>query len=403
MTRLPLLILLLCPALAAATADFEVEEDIADLLATPPRQEKATLAGRGWAFLPEVGFGPDTGPLAGAKVESRDLLGSGVTLDVEGTYALEKQQRLVLSVGWPHGLDDRLLVLLRARYDLDPQFEFFGLGNNDVGPDAASTHLRERVGADFAIGWRPWSRLAFNLGVGFARTRIGRGDRMGDTPFTAERFPDLPGIQGGFVNPFEASAVWNTRDDVVRPLHGWRGILKIAHTNRTMLSDYEFTRYVADVSTVGSTADGHHTLAFRLGGAYVSGPKDAVPFWELEELGGDDTLRGFFPNRFLGRGRALVTLEYRGRMTDFDFFRLWHVQVDGVLFAEAGRVFINDHSLRHEFDLDRNIVKRVVNDLKYSYGPGVRIALSEALVARIDVGFSDEETGLVYLAFGQTF
>ena len=43
----------------------------------------------------------------------------------------------------------------------------------------------------------------------------------------------------------------------------------------------------------------------------------------------------------------------------------------------------------------------VVSDLQYSYGGGLRIALSQALVARIDVGFSDEETGLVYLAFGQ--
>ena len=41
--------------------------------------------------------------------------------------------------------------------------------------------------------------------------------------------------------------------------------------------------------------------------------------------------------------------------------------------------------------------------LRYSYGGGIRIALSEALVARIDVGFSDEEQGLTYLEFGQTF
>jgi hypothetical protein len=43
------------------------------------------------------------------------------------------------------------------------------------------------------------------------------------------------------------------------------------------------------------------------------------------------------------------------------------------------------------------------NDFRYSYGGGTRIALGEALVARIDVGFSDEETGLVYLTFGDPF
>jgi hypothetical protein len=45
------------------------------------------------------------------------------------------------------------------------------------------------------------------------------------------------------------------------------------------------------------------------------------------------------------------------------------------------------------------------NESRYGYGGGTRIALGEALVlvARIDVGFSDEEKGLVYVVFGYTF
>ena len=48
-------------------------------------------------------------------------------------------------------------------------------------------------------------------------------------------------------------------------------------------------------------------------------------------------------------------------------------------------------------------IEDVEDDLRYSYGGGVRFALSRALVARIDVGFSEEEQGLVYLTFGHTF
>jgi predicted ABC-type transport system involved in lysophospholipase L1 biosynthesis ATPase subunit len=43
------------------------------------------------------------------------------------------------------------------------------------------------------------------------------------------------------------------------------------------------------------------------------------------------------------------------------------------------------------------------NAIRISYGVGARIALNEALVARIDVGFSDDETGQVYFVFGQAF
>jgi len=37
--------------------------------------------------------------------------------------------------------DDRFLALLRADYTRDPEREFFGLGNNEVGSDPLSTHL----------------------------------------------------------------------------------------------------------------------------------------------------------------------------------------------------------------------------------------------------------------------
>ena len=37
------------------------------------------------------------------------------------------------------------------------------------------------------------------------------------------------------------------------------------------------------------------------------------------------------------------------------------------------------------------------------HGGGLRFILARALVARVDVGFSEEEIGLVYLKFGHTF
>lgn len=44
-----------------------------------------------------------------------------------------------------------------------------------------------------------------------------------------------------------------------------------------------------------------------------------------------------------------------------------------------------------------------VRDWKASYGGGVRFFLSSGLVARVDFGFSDEESMLTYLRFGQMF
>jgi len=74
-----------------------------------------------------------------------------------------------------------------------------------------------------------------------------------------------------------------------------------------------------------------------------------VPFWELEELGGDDTLQGFLPRRFLGSGRVLLNAEYRARLGGFTFFRLWYVQFDGAVFGGVGRVFIDRDELGQRF------------------------------------------------------
>jgi outer membrane protein assembly factor BamA len=389
---------------ARAIEELEAEENISDLLPAefPGERAASDSSRRRWAVLPQVGFGPDTGPVGGAKFAHRDLNGSGVALDVDGTYALSQQQSLAVSLGSSHFLHDRVVVLVRSRYHFDPQREFFGLGNNDVGPDPASTHEFQEVGGAVTLGWRPFRRVAFNFAIGARQVDVRRGDLDDGTPSTVDAFPRLPGVEGGVVNPVALSLVWNTRDDVMRPTRGWRVLLKAIHTNKTLLSDFEYTRYIGDAGYLRSFARGRYVFGLRVNGEWIDAPDEQVPFWELSELGGQDTLRGFFPHRFVGKGRVLLNGEARFRITSFDFFDLWRVTIDGVAFGDGGRVFLDKDDLEDEFQLG-DVVDSVIHTFQYSYGGGLRFKLSEALVARVDVGFSDEELGLVYLSFGQTF
>jgi hypothetical protein len=138
----------------------------------------------------------DTRPAATARLKftHRNLLGSGVTFDVAGDYSLNQQQSLGFSVGAPDVLGDgRFLAMFSADYGLDPQRDFFGLGNNDVGPDPVSTHEERDVAGELTIGWRPFrGRLAVALSAGIRHIDIEHGDRDDDTPFTTDLFPDLP-------------------------------------------------------------------------------------------------------------------------------------------------------------------------------------------------------------------
>src|SRR5690606_9126509 len=101
-------------------------------------------------------------------------------------------------------------------------------------------------------------------------------------------------------------------------------------------------------------------------------------------------------------------------LVDFNFFDVWDVQIDGVAFGDVGRVFLDDGDRRAANGCPPpGILDPILgaceeqpdgdDEVKFSYGGGTRIALGKALVARIDVGFSEEEKGLVYLTFGQTF
>jgi outer membrane protein assembly factor BamA len=395
----------------SALDTIDSEQRIADSLPDQGEKEPENQKTRRWAILPQAGYDPAAGLVFGAKVTDRSLFGRNMTLDVDVTYSTNQHQSARVGLEVPRLWNDRLLAFTDGSWALDPQREFFGLGNNDIGPESISTYEIQDFGGTFTVGWRITPNLAFNLGVVGRDVAIRRGDALSSCqaadrsdvspcPFTVDTEPNLVGIPGGYLVSFSSSLVFDTRDSMIRPTHGWRLILKVDHTNRS-LGDFEFTRYSGDASYLNSFFDERLVVGLRFNGEYVDGP--SIPFWELATLGGADTLRGFYPYRFLGEARVLGTFELRGKLVEFDFFDLWRVRIDGVAFIESGRVFLNEGDLQEEFSLDSDIVGRIFDDFQYSYGPGLRIALSEALVARIDAGFSDEETGLLYLTFGHTF
>ena len=404
-----------CLAAPAAWAIEELvtEEDISDLL-IPQMESHGKAEGRQWAVVPQLGYGPDTGPVVGVKFTHRNLLRTGITLDVDATYAaLNNQQSHGIKIMQPHLFGDRFLITAYGKVRYDPEREFFGLGNNDRGPDPASTHAYQDMFGVLALGWRLLPRVSLNFSVMFREVDIRHGDQRDDCgglvpcPFTQDPaseggFAGMPGVNGGKSNPLSLSLVWNDRDDITHPTRGWLVLVKASHTDKALWSNFEFTRVVGDAGYLYPWFDKRLVTGARLDGVWMDGPSGEFPFWELTDLGGADSLRGFFPRRFAGKKRLLINLEARGLLKEFDFFNLWHVKLDGVLFGETGRVFLDSTEINHEFHAARPDI-HYVSHLQYSYGGGLRIALSSALIARIDVGFSEEEQGLVYLTFGETF
>jgi outer membrane protein assembly factor BamA len=400
--RLALLVLpaalVLCfslPVLATVENDLDPENTVSDLLPSRPslRAEDGEPGARGLSFtlLPQVGFGPETGPKAGVKFEGRDLFGGSTFVDLNALIALQLQQRATLTIGNPRL--GNLMAFGTLSWYRDPAMEFFGTGNNDVGPEALSNHDLRRGRAGLFFAYRVMPRVALTVSGFYRETDVKPGEDD-DTPSTQRFAPGLPGIGGARSSHFGIALVWNSRDEVVRPTRGWELILKYLSADRALWNDdADFSKVILDASYILPLVWRRQVVAVHGNAEVMFGRDRDIPFFELSSLGGDDTMRGYFQGRFLGKGRMVVNAEYRLKLVDFNFRRLWDVEIDGVGFGDAGRVY----------EGSGDFVRHVFDHLRYSYGGGVRIGFSSGLVARIDVGFSPEESGLVYLAFGHTF
>jgi len=363
------------------------------------RQEGQTESRR--AILPQIGYSPDKGASGGIKFTDRDI--GGLTLDLSGLAAQQGQYKGKISLVAPDVADGWVIAAGFFSFETDPARRFFGLGNNDVGPDEISRNGYKRTNARLVGAVRLTRRFTAVAALAYNDVRIRRGARHDDTPSTKDLFPDLVGIRGGKTNPLSAALIFDDRDDVTRPTRGWNVIAKFDWVPQNFANDFDFNRYIFEASYLYPLLTRRQVIGVRVGGEYIDSKRRETPYFEFSSLGGGDDMRGYFLDRFRGKAKFIGGGEYRLKIFDFNFFRIWDVKIDGVGFGDAGRVFLSSDDMASAFGIDETRLPAIKNKMRFSYGGGVRFALGEATIARVDVGFSDEQKGLVYLVFGHTF
>ena len=247
-----------------------------------------------WAILPQIGYSPSKGINAGIKFTDRNATSERLTLDVEGNYAVELQQNVRVAVVAPHFFDDTVIAALEGEYVYDPTKEFFGLGNNDVGPDPASTNGYRLFSGLATLAVRPLPRLTLALTAGVTNVQIDHWPPRGFDAFDGEAFPDLVGIHGGYTNPIAFSIVYNNREEITRPTRGWNLILKVQHVGHALGSEFQYTRYILDASYLYPLLTRRQVLGLRVGGEYIDAGSREVPFYEDASLGGADRISAAF-------------------------------------------------------------------------------------------------------------
>jgi outer membrane protein assembly factor BamA len=267
-------------------------------------------------------------------------------------------------------------------YENDRTARFFGIGANSLESNETNYTQRE-VGGEVTFGRRLIPELIASLTERLRSVSIRRG-AVDSLPFLQDVFTDVPGEDGSFVWAHRLALTYDTRNSHVTPTQGLFGQVFIEVADEAIGSKASFVRY----GLQGRWLWPHlgERLVFGVRGLLDRVDGSNIPFFELSELGGDETLRGFGENRFLDEGRILINAEERIKVFQINYGNV-RTDIELAVFTDVGRVF-------HNFsDLGSGKIQAVV-------GGGIRFLAASQIVAKIDVGVGSEGvavfTGLDY-------
>ncbi|CAM3325592.1 BamA/TamA family outer membrane protein [Shewanella pealeana] len=336
----------------------------------------------GPAFTPENGLMMALGGLYSFKTEREqtELQRSSVSLfgivnkgDGDLGYSIRSRQNLFFDN------DD---IRYNGLFVLADQSEnFWGVGY-DAGKKqpASDDTLLNKTALTYS------GNLDFNSGYGFyfgpaLRVNYFKPDETSLPPTAIEdenfqQFKDKPlSIGLGF------SINYDSRDVTVNAWQGQYLNFEYINYNPSFGSDNRYQKALVDHRYYLTLALGK-VLAFY--NAYQWSEGD-VPFYDLPTLGGQSSLRGLYQGRYRDNEAIEHTLEYRHTF----------LRDNGELSAHGATVWAGVGSIA-------GTDTELYQTLLYSYGLGYRYELQPRMNVRVDLGFSDGDSGF-YLTFTEAF
>lgn len=382
------------PAAAQETrADAVRQEQAAkQLRLEPPRpnaaerlidhlQDWGLIAGAPRGVYPWIGSVYSGGGLAlGAGV--RKPFGDDGAFNVFGGYSIATFKRAQADLALPTFAANRARITLSGRYVDAPDVRYFGIGNFSRQEDQTRFGFTPKGGG-------AWLDIDggkyFSLGGGVNYIDIDTSSGR-TAPSIEERFSPLntPGLgipRFTYINS-TARAAFDWR----RPLgySGRGGLYSVQFDDYSERDNdlYSFRSVEAEVLQLIPILRANWVIALHgLATATDIDETSIVPYFMLPALGGGSTLRGYPDFRFRDRNRLLMNAELRWTPARF---------MDMAIFYDTGKVA----SRREDLDFE---------DLKESYGIGMRIIGLQGYAFRIEVARSREHNARLIISAGGAF
>lgn len=348
--------------------DPDASAGITDI--TTPTAEPSIEAFPILSYDTDVGFG------YGGKGFLLNKLGWNESFDITlfNSTKGERWYRIVASIPDPETRQRTVYPLgLDVTIDYDKYItnSFFGVGNA-TSFENREYYTREplEISVLFSRGFTESLVLQAGLRFQYVRNReIEPGGLL-----AGALFPLSQGIARSY--SLVLAGRYDTRNSVVQPSYGWVVEGEVARAPLTSLGNVLSTRFHLLVQHYATLFLPATVLALR---AKVQATDGEIPVQMMLPLGGNNTLRGFVQDRFLGNALLVTNAELR-----FPIF--W--RFGGVAGLDAGNVW-------------ESMSVAGWSNWKWNPVAGVRFSM-DTFVVRCDVGFGSETTGL-YLNFGHIF
>jgi len=288
-------------------------------------------------------------------------------------YSLKKQFVAALN-GTIYFHNEEYILHEQLSYSSFPD-KFWGLGSES--PDSAME--------DYAFKqYYVYLHLMRNLGNNLFAGLLFEFQNLMEIDYKKGGIFDQQNIVGR--DPYKVSGLglsltYDTRNDAFAPDRGYFAQTYFNHFDKSFGSTYNYTNLVVDLRTYFRF---YKKQVLALQAYSFTNFGNEVPLRSLASLGGSNMMRGYYAGRFKDVQQLVFQTEYRMPV---------YKRIGAVVFYNFGTVgkTLNDIS---------------VNDLKYSYGAGLRIKLNktERLNLRLDYGIGQGANNKgFYLQLGEAF
>lgn len=257
-------------------------------------------------------------------------------------------------------------------YDKMIKNNFFGVGSNSK-LSAKETYTKEPIEASIVVGRGFSNSIIGQIGLKYKSIKSFNYE----TDKLLKMSNDIFQLDKIFFASCNFNLRYDTRNSFINPTSGKVLSFEGEFSIPFIKSNVVFTKLISKIQNYLHIQELNTTLASRIEITNLLGEK--IPIQLMTSLGGTNNLRGFPAERFLEKNSLIANVELRRQILE---------SLGGIIGIDAGNIFPTFRKFsNHNWEINTTF--------------GLRLLL-DTFVVRLDIGISQESTGL-YLNFGHLF